>query len=351
MSDITRRRFVLTGLALGVSAVAGASGCVDGGASPSVASSSDSAASPSTASSSLASPGSATSSSAASSSVVSSDSSASGGASPGAVPLNTGHAMPVIGLGTWTLSDAQAEECTYAAIQSGMRLIDTASYYGTQAGVGRGVRRAIADGLVAREDVFVTTKLTPWYDDDYDAKIAECNDATGLGYIDLMLVHQRGSYEKQLYTAIERAVQAGTVRSPGLSNYYAPEELDYMVDGASILPAVIQNENHLFYQNAALKERAAQYGALVESYYPMGGRGHVASHLANDVVGDIAAAHGVTSAQAMVRWHVQAGYIAIPGSGNADHIAENAQAFSFELSEDEMDSIYALDRQERYENW
>ena len=114
---------------------------------------------------------------------------------------------------------------------------------------------------------------------------------------------------------------------------------------------MIQNENHIYYQNAELRDYVKQYGIVMESWYPFGGRGHTQESLENDVILDIAKDHGKTAAQIILRWHLQDGYIAIPGSSNPDHIAENYDIFDFELSEDEMDRIRGIDEQRRYEHW
>ena len=129
------------------------------------------------------------------------------------------------------------------------------------------------------------------------------------------------------------------------------EAVDEVLSYAEIVPAVIQNENHLYYQNNELQEYVKQYGIVIESWYPFGGRGHTQESFSNDVIVQLADKYGKSSAQIILRWQVQAGYIAIPGSSNPDHIAENYDIFDFELSEDEMKSIYELDKQERYESW
>lgn len=267
------------------------------------------------------------------------------------VILNSGHAMPIIGLGTWTLDDEAAENSVYHALKDGYRLIDTARFYGNSKGVGDGVRRAIDEGIVTREEVFVTSKIVPYGFGDYEATIAECNEDLGLGYIDLMLIHQRGADEKELYTAIENAIDAGIVRSLGISNYYTPEAFDFITEDARILPAVIQNENHPFHQNIELQQYVSQFGAVIESYYPFGGRGHTQDLFNHETIKEIAAAHGKTSAQILVRWHLQAGYVAIPGSSNPDHIAENYDVFDFELSEEDMGKIAVMNTGVRYETW
>lgn len=120
---------------------------------------------------------------------------------------------------------------------------------------------------------------------------------------------------------------------------------------AQIPPAVIQNENHIYYQNTALQEYVRKYGVVVESWYPFGGRGHTSENFNNETVTAIAKSHGKTSAQIILRWHLQAGYIAIPGSSNPDHIAENYNIFDFELTGDEMQQMAAVNKNQRYENW
>ena len=267
------------------------------------------------------------------------------------VRLNSGHDMPILGLGTWTLSNDQAETSVYAALKSGMRLIDTARYYQCEKGVGRGLRRAIADGIVTREEVFITSKVMP---SDYDRALQGIHESLsdlGVDYVDLMLIHQPGWNDEAVYRALEQAVAEGAVRSIGISNYYTRAQLDEVLSYANIVPAVIQNENHLYYQNTDLQEYARQYGIVIEAWYPFGGRGHTAEHFGDPVIAAIAERHGKTPAQVILRWQLQSGVIAIPGSSNPAHIAENADIFDFELTEEEMARIHALDRQERYESW
>ena len=267
------------------------------------------------------------------------------------VTLNSGHKMPMLGLGTWTLNDATAEESVYVALKEGYRLIDTARYYGNEKGVGQGVRRAMAEGVVTREEVFVTSKVMPGNYNDPDAAIDASVAALGLGYIDLMLIHQPGANDKGVYRALERGVKAGKLRSIGISNYYTPADFERMAGDAEIPPAVVQNENHPYYQNAALQEYLKRHGTVVESWYPLGGRGHTQELFGDPTIRAIAEAHGKTPAQIILRWHVQAGYVTIPGSSNPRHIAENIDIFDFELSEEEMARMAALDKGRRYESW
>lgn len=267
------------------------------------------------------------------------------------VKLNSGYEMPILGLGTWTQDDATAESSVYEALKAGHRLIDTAQYYGNEAGVGAGVRRAMAEGLVTREEVFVTSKVMPANYQDAAASIAASNQRLGLGYIDLMLVHQPGSHDKDAYAALEQAVKDGVVRSIGISNYYTEEAFAEMLGKAEIMPAVVQNENHIFYQNATLQAYLAQYGTVLESYYPFGGRGHTKDSMEHAVIQAIAQKYGKTGAQVILRWHLQAGYIAIPGSSDPEHIRENFNVFDFSLTQEEMAQIAALDTAQRYESW
>ena len=267
------------------------------------------------------------------------------------VLLNSGWEMPIIGTGTWTLSDEEAENSTYYALKSGMRLIDTARYYQNEAGVGKGLARAIDEGIVTREDVFITSKI---YGGDHD-RAAEMIDAAltdlGVDYIDLMLIHQPGQDDEGVYKAMEEAVNDGKLHSIGISNYYTKEQVDEVLSFATIVPAVIQNENHLYYQNTDLQEYVRQYGIVIESWYPFGGRGHTSEHFDNEVIRELAEKYGKSSTQIILRWQLQAGFIAIPGSSDPDHIAENYDIFDFELSEEDMQMIRGLDRHERYENW
>ena len=267
------------------------------------------------------------------------------------VLLNSGYRMPVIGLGTWTLSDDEAGNSVYHALKSGMRLIDTARYYGNETGVGRGLRRAVDEGIVTREEVFITSKI---YGGSYEQAGSIIDNALsdlGVDYIDLLLIHQPGADDEGVYKAMEDAVRDGRLRSIGISNYYTPEAVDKVLSFATIVPAVIQNENHLYYQNTVLQEYVKPYGIVIESWYPFGGRGHTGEHFGNETIARIAKSHGKTPAQVILRWHLQAGFIAIPGSSNPDHIAENYDIFDFELSDSEMEEIRRLDRRERYENW
>ena len=270
----------------------------------------------------------------------------------GTVMLNNGIRMPILGIGTYSLSQTEAENSVYWALRDGYRLIDTARIYGNETGVGRGIRRAINEGLVKREDIFVTTKM---WTDDYDNGDAAINaslERLGLDYIDLMILHHsQPRNDVDAYRAMERAVADGKLRSIGLSNYYEPEDFDRLVNATTIVPVLLQNETHPYHQSREMKEHLAQYGTVMESWFPLGGRGNTQILFDDPVIVGIAEAHGKTSAQIILRWHLQAGNIAIPGSRNENHIAENYDIFDFTLSEEEMEQMTNLDRNERFASY
>ena len=259
--------------------------------------------------------------------------------------------MPIIGLGTWTLTNEEAQESTYNALKTGMRLIDTARYYRNEVGVGLGIKQAIEEGICTREDIFVTSKIMP---SDYDRAYEGINESLkdlGLDYVDLMLIHQPGSNDEAVYKAMEKAYEEGKVKSLGISNYYTPNQVEEVLSYAKVMPSVIQNENHIFYQNKELQQYVKQYGIYVESWYPFGGRGHTKENFDNEVIVELANKYMKSPAQIILRWHIQDGYIVIPGSSNKSHIEENYDVFDFSLTEEEMERIRDIDIQRRYENW
>lgn len=267
------------------------------------------------------------------------------------VTLNSGYEMPILGLGTWTQSNDETANSVYYALTYGYRLIDTAQYYGNEYGVGEGLRRAIDDGIVTREEVFITTKIMPSSYNNAYSSIDESLERLGVDYIDLLLIHQPGSNDEAVYKAMEQGVRDGKVRSIGISNYYTKEDVDEVLSYATITPAVIQNENHIYYQNTELQEYVSKYGIIIESWYPFGGRGHTSENFNNETIKSIATKYNKTSAQIILRWQLQAGYIVIPGSSNPDHILENYSIFDFKLDEEDMKSIANINKNQRYENW
>ena len=269
-----------------------------------------------------------------------------------AVTLNNGVAMPILGIGTYALSSEQAENSVYWALRDGYRLIDTARIYGNEDGVGRGIRRAIEEGYVKREEIFVTTKMWTSDYDDGDAAIDASLERLGLDTIDLMILHHsQPNNDVDAYRAMERAVADGRLRCIGLSNYYEPEDFDRLVNATTIVPSLLQNETHPYHQSIGMKNHIAQYGTVMESWFPLGGRGNTQILFNDPTIAAIAEGHGKTSAQVILRWHLQAGNIAIPGSSNPDHILENISIFDFELTGDEMARMTALDRNDRFADY
>ncbi len=259
--------------------------------------------------------------------------------------LNNGYTMPVLGLGTYALTVEQAENSVYHALKYGVRLIDTARAYNNEDGVGRGIRRAIDEGLVTREEIFVTTKV--WDTDFGNAGRAfeQSLERLGLDYVDLVLLHHvPRTNDEKAYHELEEKVAEGKIRSLGLSNIYLGNDtFDRMYEIAEIKPVLVQNENHPFFQNTDFQAYVGEQGLFIESWYPLGGRGFTQEYFNNEILLGIAAAHDKTVAQILLRWHIQAGYITIPGSSNPDHIAENYDIFCFELTDEEMQTIREMD--------
>ncbi len=270
----------------------------------------------------------------------------------GTVKLNSGHEMPILGIGTYQLSNSQAENSVYWALKAGMRLIDTARIYGNEEGVGRGIRRAIKEGICKREEIFVTTKM--WTSDfsNGDAAVDASLERLGLDYIDLMILHHsQPRNDVDAYKAMERAVKAGKLRSIGLSNYYEPDDFDRLVKATSIKPALLQNETHPYHQSGKMKAHIAKYGTVMESWFPLGGRGYTQELFNDPTISAIAKSHGKSSAQIIIRWHLQAGNIAIPGSSNEKHIIEDASVWDFSLTDDEMRQMAAINKDRRNANY
>lgn len=230
------------------------------------------------------------------------------------------------------------------ALQNGVRLIDTAYMYHNETEVGEAVR----ESEVPREEIFVTTKLYPTQYADAANAIDEALDKLDIGYIDLLLLHHPGTNDVEAYKAMEQAVADGKVRSIGLSNWYV-KELEAFLPQVTISPALIQNEIYPYYQENDVIPYIQDLGIVVQGWYPLGGRGYTAELLGNEVISQIAKAHGKSSAQVIFRWNLQKGVVVIPGSSNPDHIKENTELYDFELTEDEMRQINALNRDEKHD--
>ena len=215
--------------------------------------------------------------------------------------------------------------------------------------LGEGVRRAMEEYGIAREDIFVITKIYPGEQYKNPEKaIQDALDKLDIGYIDMMLLHHPGENDVKAYLAMEKYVEAGKIHSLGLSNWYV-EELEEFLPQVNITPALVQNEIHPYYQENDVIPYIQNLGIVVQGWYPFGGRGHTSELLGDSVISEIAKTHGVTSAQVILRWNLQKGVVVIPGSSNPDHIQENMELFDFELTEEEMGRINALDRCEKHD--
>lgn len=260
------------------------------------------------------------------------------------VRLNSGYDMPIVGLGTYALSDEKCMESVTVLLENGGRLIDTASIYGTEKSVGEAIRSSD----VPREEIFVITKLYPNQFSNAGSAIDKALETLDIEYIDLMLLHHPGNNDVNAYHEMEQAVHDGKIRSIGLSNWYI-KELEEFLPQIKITPAVIQNEIHPYYQENDVIPYIQNLGIVTQGWFPFGGRGHTTELFNDKVISSIATAHNVTSAQIILRWNLQKGVVVIPGSSNPNHIKENLNIFGFELTMEEMEQINALDRNEKHE--
>ncbi|WP_197061094.1 aldo/keto reductase [Microbacterium mangrovi] len=254
------------------------------------------------------------------------------------LPLSNGRAMPQLGLGVYLVSDvAVCEASVLTALEAGYRLLDTAVLYRNERAVGRGIR---ASG-VPRDDVFVTTKLWPsqFRYEKAARAIDGCLERLGTGTIDLLLLHQPVGDIRGAWRALEDAVDAGKVRSIGVSNFTVAD-LDPLLADARIAPAVNQVELHPYWQQPDLLPYLARHDIVAEAWYPLA---HGSKKLlAEPVIATAAAAHGKSAAQVVLRWHLQRGFVAIPKSTDPAHILANLELFDFELTDAEMAGIDAL---------
>lgn len=260
------------------------------------------------------------------------------------VTLNDGHVMPIMGLGTYSLSDKTCYDSIQALLKAGGRLIDTAHAYGNEKAVGRAVR----ESGVPREEIFVITKLYPNQYDKPEEAIELALKKLDIGYIDMMLLHHPGRNDVKAYKAMEKYVRAGKIRSLGISCFYVKELSDFLPK-VGIKPALVQNEIHPFYQDKDVVPFIQSQGITVQGWYPLGGRGYTKPILTNPDLSAIAKKHGVSVAQVILRWNLQRGVVVIPGSSNPEHIRENLDLFGFALDEKDMKRIAALDRHEKHD--
>ena len=264
------------------------------------------------------------------------------------VLLNSGYTMPIMGLGTYALDHDTCVNSVKALIANGGRLIDTAYMYGNEEAVGEGVRRAIAEFGVSREEIFVITKIYPNQFSDPESAIEMALEKLDIGYIDMMLLHHPGRNDVEAYLAMEKYVTEGKIRSLGLSNWYIEELTDFLPQ-VNIMPALVQNEIHPYYQEQEVVPFIQEKGIVVQCWYPLGGRGYTQELLTDETISSIAAAHEISAAQVILRWDLQRGIVVIPGSSNPEHIRENLDLFGFELTSEDMEQIAVLDRDEKHD--
>ena len=254
--------------------------------------------------------------------------------------LNNGLKMPMAGIGTFLLSPDEAEASVLAALAGGYRLIDTANAYVNEKAVGRAMKKS---GL-KREEIFLETKLWPSFYEDEDA-VDKTLERLGTDYIDLLLIHQPAGNYVAGYRQMEKAYKEGKVRAIGLSNFNQGQ-IEEILSLCEVKPAVLQTEVHPYFQERELKKFLERAGMVIQAWYPLG-HGDKAL-LEEPLFAELAKKYGKTNAQVILRWHIQAGNIVIPGSKNPAHIKDNFDLFDFSLTEEEMAKVTALDKDTRY---
>lgn len=254
--------------------------------------------------------------------------------------------IPQFGLGVYMIDgDAATEEAVSAALKLGYRHIDTAHAYQNERGVGQAIRESDID----RHDVWITSKLWP---SDYGEKetpkaIDKMLQRLDTDYIDLLLLHQQFGDYVGAWKAMEQALKEGKVRSIGISNFDG-ERLDNLLDAATVKPQVMQVELHPYYQQEVLKNKMKPYGTKFESWYPLG---HGDQGLIEEpIFTKLAEKYGKINVQVILRWHIQKGHIVFPKTTNPQHMKDNIDIFDFELTDDEMKAIDALNKDKRYFN-
>lgn len=254
--------------------------------------------------------------------------------------LNNGIKMPLAGIGTFLLTPDQAESAVLEALKDGYRLIDTANAYVNEKAVGRAMKKS---GL-AREDIFLETKIWPSFYMQEDA-VEKTLERLDTDYIDLLLIHQPSGNYVAGYRLMEKAYKEGKVKAIGLSNF-TKEQIQEILAICEVKPAVLQTEVHPYFQEQELKEFLAKEDIKIQAWYPLG---HGDAALLNDeTIVEFSKKYQKSTAQIILRWHIQAGNIVIPGSKNPAHIKANFDLFDFALTEDEMKKISGLDKNVRY---
>lgn len=254
--------------------------------------------------------------------------------------LNNGIKMPMTGIGTFLLTPDQAESAVLEALKDGYRLIDTANAYVNEKAVGRAMKKS---GL-ARKDIFLETKIWPSFYEQEDA-VEKTLERLDTDYIDLLLIHQPSGNYVAGYRLMEKAYKEGKVKAIGLSNF-TKEQIQEILAICEVKPAVLQTEVHPYFQEQELKEFLAKEDIKIQAWYPLG---HGDAALLNDeTIVELGKKCQKSTAQIILRWHIQVGNIVIPGSKNPEHIKANFDLFDFALTEDEMKKISGLDKNVRY---
>lgn len=256
------------------------------------------------------------------------------------VTLNNGIKMPMAGIGTFLLSPDEAEASVLAALEYGYRLIDTANAYMNEKAVGRAMKHS----GVAREDIFLETKIWPCFYEENDA-IDKTLERLDTDYIDLLLIHQPAGNYVAGYRQMEKAYKEGKVKAIGLSNFNE-DQIKEILDICEVKPQILQTEVHPYSQEKALKAFLDKEGIVIQAWYPLG---HGDKTLIEEpLFAEFGTKYGKSSAQIILRWHIQDGNIVIPGSKNPDHIKDNFDIFDSALTDVEMEQIAAMDKQKRY---
>ena len=248
--------------------------------------------------------------------------------------------IPAVGIGTFMMTPDQAEQAVVDALACGYRMIDTAQAYMNECAVGRGIKRS----GVAREDIFISTKI--WASQYLtEGTVEKSLELLGTNYIDLMFIHQPAGDFMAGYRKLEKAYKEGKIKSIGISNFQG-EKLKKLLDECEIKPHVIQMEAHPYYRDEETIAALAPCGCCVMAWYPLGHGDHAL--LEEPVVKELAEKYGKSTAQVILRWHTQVGNIVIPGSTNPEHIKANLNIFDFELTEEEMKQMAGLNKNVRY---
>ena len=256
------------------------------------------------------------------------------------ITLNNGLKCPVIGIGTFMLSPAEAENSVREALKMGYSLVDTANAYVNERAVGRGMK----DSGVKREDIFLSTKLWP-SEYENEAAVEETLERLGVDYVDLLYIHQPAGNWLAGYRQLEKAYKEGKAKSIGISNFEGKyiEELEKKWE---IVPQFIQVEAHPYFTQAELRKMLDRHGIKLMSWYPLGHGDK--SLISEPVFEQLGIRYGKTPAQVILRWHTQMGFAVIPGSRNVDHIRDNLDILDFTLTDKEMEEIAKLDKGVRY---